>query len=154
MAEVFIAARAEQSFIPVVHTDDEHRWFVRELMLPNQEVWVAEEEREVVGFAAIKDDLLGHIYVHPRAQGNGIGTALLNKTKERRPDGFTLWTHQPNDGARRFYERRGCVAVEFTDGAGNEEKTPDVRYQWRPASPESAARSRAAGSRSSPHRSR
>ena len=41
-----------------------------------------------------------------------------------------LWTFQDNARARRFYEARGFVAEEFTDGAGNEEKTPDVRYVW------------------------
>ena len=132
VAEVFIAARAEQTFIPTVHTPDEDRWFFREIALATQEVWVAEEDGEVVGFAAIRPDLLGHLYVHPRAQGRGIGAALLAKTKEVRPDGFCLWTHQPNVGARRFYERHGLVAVEYTDGSTNDERTPDVRFEWRP----------------------
>jgi GNAT superfamily N-acetyltransferase len=141
IAAVFTAARAAQAeVIPDLHTPDEHRWFVRERMLPTQEVWVAEDDGEIVGFAAINEDLLGHIYVHPSVQGRGFGKALLEKTKERRPDGFTLWTHQPNDGARRFYEREGLVAVEFTDGATNEERMPDVRYAWQPASRESTGR--------------
>jgi hypothetical protein len=32
--------------------------------------------------------------------------------------------------ARRFYEARGFRAIRFTDGADNEEGTPDVRYRW------------------------
>ena len=40
-----------------------------------------------------------------------------------------LWTFQRNAGARRFYERNGFVAMEFTDGASNEEREPDVRYR-------------------------
>ena len=43
-----------------------------------------------------------------------------------------LWTFEGNHRARRFYEQRGFVAVEFTDGSRNEERTPDVRYQWKP----------------------
>src|SRR5262245_58146239 len=132
VAEVFTTARSEQRFIPTLHTPDEDRWFFREIAFPNQEIWVVEEEGEVVGFAALEDNVLGYIYVHPRAQGRGIGTELLDKIKARRSGGFTLWTHQPNEGARRFYEREGLVAVEFTDGAGNEEKVPDVRYEWKP----------------------
>ena len=132
VAGIFTAARAEQHFIPSLHTAEDHRWFFREIAFPNQEVWVAEAEGEIIGFAAINENVLGHIYVHPRAQGRGIGRALLDKVKERRSDGFTLWTHQPNEGARRFYEREGLVAVEFTDGAGNMEKVPDVCYEWRP----------------------
>ena len=32
------------------------------------------------------------------------------------------------------HEEHGAVAVEFTDGSGNEEKTPDVRYRWMSSS--------------------
>jgi len=39
-----------------------------------------------------------------------------------------LWAFQSNHRGRRFYERHGFVAVEFTDGAANEEQWPDVRY--------------------------
>ena len=38
---------------------------------------------------------------------------------------------QKNEGARRFYERHGFTAVEWTDG-DNEEGAPDVRYRWTP----------------------
>ena len=135
VADVFIAARGEQEFIPRRHSDGEHRRRVREWMLPAYEVWVVEGEAGIVGFAAVKDDLLGFIYVHPNAQRGGIGTALLDHVKALCPDGFELWTHQPNEVARRFYDREGLDAVEFTDGATNEEKVPDVRYAWRPESP-------------------
>jgi hypothetical protein len=50
--------------------------------------------------------------------------------KTLRPDGFQFWVFQQNERARRFYEAHGAAAVEFTDGSGNEEKTPDVRYRW------------------------
>jgi putative acetyltransferase len=41
-----------------------------------------------------------------------------------------LWCFQANARARRFYEARGFQAIRFTDGANNEERTPDVRYRW------------------------
>jgi hypothetical protein len=44
---------------------------------------------------------------------------------------------QRNEDARRFYERQGCVLVELTDGAGNEEREPDALYAWRPAGSDS-----------------
>jgi GNAT superfamily N-acetyltransferase len=53
--------------------------------------------------------------------------------KEQRPAGLELWTFQVNESARRFYERHGFTEVEHTDGAGNEEREPDVRYAWRPS---------------------
>ena len=61
--------------------------------------------------------------------GRGIGSALLDHAKARRPDGLDLWAFQSNTGARRFYERHGFVAVAETDG-DNEEGAPDVRYRW------------------------
>jgi hypothetical protein len=51
--------------------------------------------------------------------------------KTLRPEGaFQFWVFQQNERARGFYEAHGAVAVECTDGSGNEEKTPDVRYEW------------------------
>ena len=69
---------------------------------------------------------------HPDAQSRGAGTALLERVKAERPDGFELWVFQRNDGALRFYERHGLRLVERTDGSGNEEREPDARYEWVP----------------------
>ena len=132
IAEVLTAARAAQTWFPRIHTPEDDRRFVGERLLPEHDVWVIEEEGRVLAFAAIQGDLLGHIFVHPDAQGLGLGTRLLDKTKELLPNGFSLWTHQVSE-ARGFYEARGLVTVEFTDGATTMEKLPDVRYSWRPA---------------------
>src|SRR5258708_40256767 len=132
IAAVLTSAYAAQDWLPKLHTPDDDRGFVRDLLLPSHDVWVAEEDGEVVGFAAVKDDVLGHLFVHAAVQERGIGTALLAKTQELLPDGFTFWTHQLNEQARAFYERRGLVAVEFTDGATNEGELPDVRFACTP----------------------
>jgi GNAT superfamily N-acetyltransferase len=132
VADVFIPSFESLTFLPALHTHEEHRGFIRNVVLAQQEVWVAEEDGRVVGFAALSADILMHIYVHPDAQGRGVGAALLTKAKERRPGGFTLWCFQQNDGARRFYEAHGLHVVRLTDGAHNEERTPDAQYEWRP----------------------
>jgi GNAT superfamily N-acetyltransferase len=131
IAELFLAStRAALPYLPELHTDAEtHDWIASEILVTH-EVEVAEVEGRVVGFAAVKDGLLGHLYVDPEHQGVGVGSALLASAKARRPGGLELWTFQRNEGARRFYERRGFRAVELTDGAGNEEREPDVRYVW------------------------
>jgi GNAT superfamily N-acetyltransferase len=135
IADVLGAARAAQAWFPPLHSPEETRWFVGQRLLPGHDTWVFEEDGRVVAFAAISGDHLGHLFVHPDAQGRGIGTALLEHTQRLLPDGFTLWTHQASE-ARAFYEARGLVAVEFTDGATTIEKIPDVRYEWRPRAPE------------------
>jgi ribosomal protein S18 acetylase RimI-like enzyme len=130
------AMRSAMPSLPELHTPDEDIWFLSEIVLQNEEVWVAEEDGLVVGFTALgaRDgvDFLQHIYVGPEHQGRGIGSELLARAKERRPAGFRLWVFQSNEGARRFYERHGLRLVEVTDGAGNEEKEPDALYEWVP----------------------
>jgi GNAT superfamily N-acetyltransferase len=133
ITETFIASfETLLTFLPNLHTHAEHRRFITEIVPRDHEVWVAEEDGRVVGLAAIGTDTLGHLYVHPSRQGRGIGSALLDKTKELRPDGFTLWTFPANEGACRFYERHGLRPIEYGDGSGNEEGVPDVRYAWLP----------------------
>src|SRR2546423_9410928 len=93
LAETFTASSETLlTFLPDLHTREEHRRFITELVPRDHEIWVAEEDGHVVGLAAVGADTLGHIYVHPDRQSRGIGTALLEKTTELRPDGFTLWS--------------------------------------------------------------
>jgi ribosomal protein S18 acetylase RimI-like enzyme len=131
IAELYERSFATLTFLPVLHTLDEHRrWFAS--VLAEQEVWVDEEDGAIAGFAAFDDAMLNYLYLEPDAFGRGIGTALLEKAKERRPVGFRFWVFQQNERARRFYESRGCKLVELTDGSRNEERTPDALYEWRP----------------------
>jgi GNAT superfamily N-acetyltransferase len=136
VADVFAASFRTLTFLPMLHTDDEYRAYTTKL-IETHEVWAAVDDDRIIGMAALSEDELDQFYVHPDAQGRGVGDALLAKAKERRPDGFTFWVFQQNDRARRFYERRGCRAVMLTDGSGNEERTPDALYEWRPDREES-----------------
>ena len=81
---------------------------------------------------SLGDGWVEQLYVAP-AVTRDVESArgCLRLAKERRPDGLQLWTFQVNVGARRFYERHGFTAVEVTDGAGNEERQPDVRFAWK-----------------------
>ena len=60
----------------------------------------------------------------------GVGSSLLGRAKELRPQGLYLWVFQKNTGAIRFYERHGFRLVKLTDGAENMEREPDARYEW------------------------
>ena len=135
VGDVFLAALAGMTYLPKLHTEEETRVFIRDVLLPNNEVWVAEEDGgRVIGFVGLGDDFVWHLWVLPEEQNRSVGTALLELAKERRPDGLQLWVFQRNVGARRFYERQGFTLVELTDGSGNEEREPDARYVWKPGS--------------------
>jgi GNAT superfamily N-acetyltransferase len=72
---------------------------------------------------------IDQLAVLPAHCGAGVGAALLAHALEALPRPLRLYTFQANRHARAFYERQGFVAVQFTDGAGNEERCPDVLYE-------------------------
>jgi GNAT superfamily N-acetyltransferase len=132
VVRIFRESRAEaMPWLPVLHTPEEDIGFFRRAL--GGEAYVFELDGAVVGFIVLRDDLLDALYVAPRLQGHGVGSALFTRAAEARPDGFRLWVFQENRGARRFYEARGCRLIRETDGAANEERTPDALYQWAPA---------------------
>jgi GNAT superfamily N-acetyltransferase len=116
------------------HSEDEVRGWVRDVLLPEHDVWVTDVEGRVVGLLAVSDGRLDQLYLSPDWRGRGLGDRFLALAKETQPSGLQLWTFQVNQPAQRFYERHGFVAVERTDGSRNEEREPDVRYVWRPGS--------------------
>lgn len=111
------------------HTPEEDRWFFEERVFKTSEVWGAFSRGELVGIIAFRPDWIDQLYVLPQAQGDGVGTSLLRLAQ----DSFKrlqLWTFQRNQRARRFYEARGFVCVEKTDGGRNDEKEPDALFRW------------------------
>jgi putative acetyltransferase len=131
IAVLFRRSFGTLTFLPTLHTPEEDRRFFSKLVR-DKEVWVWDEDGRLLGFAALGYDELEQFYVEPEAFGRGIGSALLDRAKERRPRGFRFWVFQRNERARAFYERRSCRLVELMDGSGNEEQEPDALYEWRP----------------------
>ncbi|MFI1370599.1 GNAT family N-acetyltransferase [Streptomyces longwoodensis] len=142
VADVYL--RSFTAALPTVvrpRTDDEVRTYIRDVVVPHRDTWVAVHtgnhgsasgSGEVVGLMVLDGTLLSQLYLAPEWRGRGIGDRFVSLARQRSPHGLTLWTFQVNEPAHRFYERHGFTAVEFTDGSGNEEREPDVRYVWRP----------------------
>jgi len=132
-ADVYL--RSFAAALPTVvrpRSDDEVHAYIRDVVVPLHETWVAVAEEQVVGLMVLDGDLLSQLYLDPDWRGRGIGDRFVTLAKERGPRGLNLWTFQVNKPAHRFYERHGFVEAERTDGSGNEEREPDVRYVWRP----------------------
>jgi ribosomal protein S18 acetylase RimI-like enzyme len=130
IADIWLASfKTTYPFAPA-HTDDEVHAWVADVLLPGTESWIAEDGDMAIGFMALGDASVEQLYLLPAWTGRGIGSRLVRLAQQRRAAGLQLWTFQVNDAARRFYERHGFRAVELTDGAGNEERQPDVRYAW------------------------
>jgi len=133
ITEVHRASFRLLTFLPMLHTVTENRSFIANVILPNCDVIVAEDDSGIVSFLAQQDQEVRLLYTRPDQIGRGAGTALIEAAKRSGVDALELWCFQANLRARRFYEARGFCAIGFTDGADNEEKTPDVRYRWERA---------------------
>jgi GNAT superfamily N-acetyltransferase len=137
VATVFLRSRKELvACAPLVHSDDSVRGFVRGRLIPAGRTTVAVAEPGVVGFLSWRVEAdaswIDQFYLLPEWVGRGIGTRLLERARRELPPPMRLYTFQGNEAARRFYERRGFLPIAFGDGSGNEEKCPDVLYEWRP----------------------
>lgn len=103
--------------------------FFHGTIMREHELWVACDRDVVVAFLALSPGMVEYLYVDPPAQGSGVGTALLAHARARSPGGLRLFTHQRNERARAFYERRGFRAVAFGVSPAPESE-PDVEYRW------------------------
>ncbi|WFB11499.1 GNAT family N-acetyltransferase [Streptomyces sp. LX-29] len=133
-AEVWL--RSYGAALPSVrraHSDEAVREWFRRVVVPDHETWVAVAGDAVVGVLVLTGEReLDQLYLDPRWRGRGLGDRFMELAKRRRPAGLELWTFQVNVPAQRFYERHGFTEVLRTDGHGNEEREPDIRYAWRP----------------------
>ncbi len=118
--------------VRLAHDDGDVRRWMREDLLPGHTVTVAVAAGSVpVGFIGEAPGLVSHLYVDPAWTRQGIGSRLLRHAMDHQLTGLSLWTFEANAGARAFYEKHGFAAVEHTDGSGNDEGQPDVRYAWK-----------------------
>ena len=133
IAAVFSSSLRLLTFLPVLHTVEEDRRFIENIILKECEVIVAEGDPGIVSFLALNGEEIRLLYSHPDFIGSGAGSLLLDAVKKSSVAALELWCFQANERARRFYEERGFRAVRFTDGRDNEENVPDVRYRWERA---------------------
>ena len=130
IARVLSASFRLLTFLPMLHTVEEDRWFIENVVLKECVVTVAERDRDIISFLAQQEEEIRLLYTHPDFIGAGAGSLLIEGAKQSAAPALELWCFQANLRGRRFYERHGFKAIHFTDGRDNEEKAPDVRYRW------------------------
>ena len=115
-------------WMPRLHSREEDMAFCQGL-LEATEVWVLILHDRAEGFLSLRGQEIAALYLAPEARGQGHGKALLEAAK-RTAERLSLWTFQANAAAVRFYLREGFEVALRTDGAGNDEKLPDLRLEW------------------------
>ena len=106
----------------------EHFEMVRDL-LPQAELYVHEDAstRQIDGFIGLTENHIEGIFVAKAARSKGIGKALLDYVKSRKPC-LTLSVYQKNQRALAFYRREQFVVQsEGIDGDTNE---AEIQMLW------------------------
>lgn len=124
-------------FIPTVtlaHSDEDVSEWIPNVLLKTADVRVAERDGEIVGMMAMarhdNSGWINQLYLDPSVVRRGIGTQFVEQAKVTLGAPIRLYAFQVNTNACRFYERNGFQAITFGDGSGNQEKSPDVLYEW------------------------
>lgn len=110
------------------HPLDAQVAYFHEQVLPTHAVRVALDGDRLVGFCASNAEWVAQLHVRVEFIGRGIGSRLLDVAKLHSAGSLWLYTFARNTNARRFYERRGFVAVMH--GFEPTWQLDDVKYRW------------------------
>ena len=114
-------------FIPASFWTD-HFETVRD-MLPQAELYVHENEapRQIDGFIGLTENHIEGIFVAKSARSKGIGRALLEYAKSRRPR-LDLSVYQKNERALAFYRREQFIVQ--SEGIDEDTNEADIQMLW------------------------
>ena len=105
-----------------------HFEMVRDLLL-QAELYVRENEapRQIDGFIGLTENHIEGIFVAKAARSKGIGKALLDYVKSRRPR-LDLSVYQKNERALAFYRREQFVVQ--SEGIDEDTNEADIQMLW------------------------
>ena len=115
------------AFIPASFWEA-HFEMVRD-MLPQVELYVHENEapRQIDGFIGLTENHIEGIFVAKAARSKGIGKALLDYAKSRRPR-LTLGVYQKNERALAFYRREQFIVQ--SEGIDENTNEAEIQMLW------------------------
>ena len=98
-------------------------------MLPQAELYVHENEapRQIDGFIGLTENHIEGIFVAKAARSKGVGKALLEYAKSRKPC-LTLSVYQKNQRALAFY-RREQFTVQ-SEGIDEDTNEAEIQMLW------------------------
>ena len=119
VADIWLDANLKaHSFIPAQYWKNNFE-FVKEA-LPQAEVYVYENEKEIQGFIGLDGEHIEGIFVSGEKRSQGVGKLLLDHVKDRKPK-LLLNVYKQNTRAISFYRREGFeIQCEGLDEATGE----------------------------------
>ena len=95
--------------------------------LPKAEIYVYIFGERIVDFIGLNKNYIEGIFVDENNQGNGIGTSLLNKSKENR-NCLKLSVYKKNTNAISFYKKNGFEIIN--ENIDNNTKEIEYTMIW------------------------
>ena len=101
-------------------------------MLKSRYFLVADSGRKVGGYLSLNEETgqIGGFYLDPGFRQQGAGKTMLDHAKVRSPDQIKLTVFEPNQRAKRFYEREGFVELPDQRQEETEEGIPTLMMCW------------------------
>ena len=135
ITQVYLSSRKTfLPYAPLVHSDENIRKWITNTLIPTERVSIAEINSNIIGMMSLSehDDFgwIDHLYLDPTSVGFGIGSSFVDQAKDELKSVIRLYAFQKNVKCRHFYERHGFQAILSSDGSTNEEKCPDVLYEF------------------------
>ena len=98
-------------------------------MLPQAELYVYENEntQKIDGFIGLTENHIEGIFVAKSARSKGVGKALLEYVKSRKPR-LTLGVYQKNQRALAFYRREQFVVQ--SEGIDEDTNEAEIQMLW------------------------
>lgn len=84
---------------------------MRDEYLPSSENWAMEHEGDVAGFLSLEGNMLAALFVAPELQGQGFGTALIDKAKSLN-ERLIVSVYEENERAVAFYQSHGFTCLD------------------------------------------
>jgi putative acetyltransferase len=94
------------NFIPEKYWTEQFNAVKR--ILPQSEVYIYEQNGEILGFVGLTDNYIAGIFVSIISQSKGIGKQLLNFIKGIKTE-LSLSVYQKNERAIKFYQRENFI---------------------------------------------
>ena len=91
IARVFSPSFRLLTFLPELHTVEEDRWFIENVVLKECAVTVVKHHDSIVSFLARQHQEIRLLYTHPNFIGLGAGSLLLDSAKSTGVEMLELW---------------------------------------------------------------
>jgi len=101
-------------------------------MLASRYFLVAEKDGVIGGYLSmdVENGKIPGLYLARRFRCGGTGKALIERAKRKCPQGLSLTVFEPNQHAKRFYEREGFVEIAEQRSDETPEGVPVLTMRW------------------------